>query len=181
MNSICLIFSFRKNAKKTGANQSILQSFLLYLKRSVSQNFKPRNCKEVFPKRVYYWCNLLRWMFFIPCDNWKQYIFYTNLSFPGGLVQLRSMKQVFWRKSAFHVRYLRNNITMMLKPKVQKVYLVITFLLHSFILEMFHNFLYKWNFYNSKALWRYVFYYKSCNQVFRTVISVLTYYLIEER
>ena len=31
----------------------------------------------------------------------------------------RSLKQVFWKKSAFDVRYLDNNITMMLIPRVQ--------------------------------------------------------------
>ena len=29
-----------------------------------------------------------------------------------------SLKKVFWRKSAFHIRYLYNNITMLLIPKV---------------------------------------------------------------
>ena len=32
---------------------------------------------------------------------------------------LRSLKQVFWNKPAFYVRYLRNNITVLLIPKVQ--------------------------------------------------------------
>ena len=32
---------------------------------------------------------------------------------------LRSLKQVSWKKSAFYVRFLHSNITIMLIPKVQ--------------------------------------------------------------
>ena len=63
-------------------------------------------------------------MFFIPCDNWKQYFSYkfNNTQRLGATTMLlRSLKQVFWKKSAFYVRYLGNNITitMMLIAKVQ--------------------------------------------------------------
>ena len=45
--------------------------------------------------------------------------FNTNFSLPRGFVHamlLSSLKQVFWKKSAFYIRYLHNNITMLLIP-----------------------------------------------------------------
>ena len=65
-----------------------------------------------------------RWMFFIPCDYWKQYFshkFNITQRLGATTMLLRSLKQVFWKKSAFYVRYLGSNITitMMLIAKVQ--------------------------------------------------------------
>ena len=95
---------------------------LFSLKRSVSQTFKSRSCKRVFPKCVYHWYNLLRWMFSIPCDNCKQYFlhkFIVTQRHGATAMLLRSFKQVFRKKSAFYVLYLHNNITMMPIAKVQ--------------------------------------------------------------
>ena len=61
-------------------------------------------------------------MFFIPFDNWKHYFlhkFIVTLRLGAIAMLLRSLKQVFSKKSAFYVRYLDNNITMMPLPKVQ--------------------------------------------------------------
>ena len=68
---------FSRNAKKTHTDQSILQAFLLCLKTNVSRTFKSSSCKKLFPKLVYHWYNLLRWIFFIPCDNCKG-VFFTQ-------------------------------------------------------------------------------------------------------
>ena len=52
--------------------------------------------------------------------NWKQY-FLHKFVFTQRLdttpMLLRSLKQVFWKKSAFYVHYLHDNITMI--PKIQ--------------------------------------------------------------
>ena len=61
-------------------------------------------------------------MFFILYDNWKQYFlhkFIVTLRLGATAMLLRSLKQVFSKKSAFYVRYLHNNIPMMPIPKVQ--------------------------------------------------------------
>ena len=72
---------FSRNAKKTHTDRSILPTFLLCLKRNVSQTLKSSSFKKVFPKCVYQGYNLL------PCDNWKKDIlFYTDLSLPRGFV-----------------------------------------------------------------------------------------------
>ena len=55
---------------------------LLCLKRNVSQTFKSSGCKKVFPKCVCHWYNLLRWMLFILCDNWKALFFIQIYCYP---------------------------------------------------------------------------------------------------
>ena len=62
-------------------------------------------------------------MFFILCDNWKQYFLHkliVSQRLGATAMLLRSLKQVFERSPHFmSLRYLHNNITMMLIPKVQ--------------------------------------------------------------
>ena len=110
-----------RNTKKTHTDQSILQTFLLCLNKNVWQTFKSSSCKKVFPKCVYHWYNLLRWMFFVPCDNWKTFFIqiycYPEVWFNGHV--LHSLEQVFWKNFTVHIRYLHNNITILLIPKVQ--------------------------------------------------------------
>ena len=113
---------FSRNAKKTRTDQSILQAFLLCLKINVSRTFKSSSSKKLFPKLVYHWYNLLRWIFFIPCDNCKQYFLHKwiiTLRLGATAMLLRSFKQVFWKKSVFYVRCLHNDITIMLIAKFQ--------------------------------------------------------------
>ena len=66
---------FSRNARKTHTDQSILLTFLLCLKRNVSPTLKRSSCEKVFPNCVYHGYNLIRWRFFIPCDNWKALFF----------------------------------------------------------------------------------------------------------
>ena len=86
--SIFVGLLFSRNANKTRTDQTILQPFLLYLKRNVWRTFKYRSCKKVFPKCVYHWCNLLLWIFFIPCVITENDVFYTSLPWPRSLLQL---------------------------------------------------------------------------------------------
>ena len=62
-------------------------------------------------------------MFFIPYDNWKTlsflYKFAVTQRFGETVMFLCSLKQVFWKKSAFYIRYLHNEITMLLITKVR--------------------------------------------------------------
>ena len=80
-------------------DQSILQTFLLHLRRNVSQTLKSSSWKKVFPKCVYHGYDLLRWIFFIPYDNWKIFFF----------IQILFLQ----------IHILHNNITMLLITKVQ--------------------------------------------------------------
>ena len=113
---------FSTNAKKTHTDQSILQAFLLCLRINVLQTFKSSSCKNVFPKFVYHWYNLLRWIFSIPFGYCKQYFllkFIVTQRLGVSNMLLCYFKQVFWKKSAFYTRYLHNNITIMLTTEVQ--------------------------------------------------------------
>ena len=80
-------------------DQSILQTFLLHLRRNVSQTLKSSSWKKVFPRCVYHGYDLLRRIFFIPYDNWKIFFF----------IQILFLQ----------IHILHNNITMLLIPKVQ--------------------------------------------------------------
>ena len=71
-----------RNTKKTHTDQSILQTVLLFLEGNVSQTFNSSSCRNVFPKCVYHWYNLLWWMFFIPCENWKTLFFIKIYRYP---------------------------------------------------------------------------------------------------
>ena len=55
-------------------------------------------------------------MFFIPCDNWKKFLYTFSVTkrFGAIAILLCSLKQVFWKRSAFYVRYLHNNTSMLL-------------------------------------------------------------------
>ena len=73
---------FSRNPKEAGTNQSVLQTFLLCLKRNVPQIFKSSSCIKVFLKCVCHWYNLLWQMFFISCDNWKLLFFIQIYCYP---------------------------------------------------------------------------------------------------
>ena len=73
---------FCRDSKKTHIDQSILPTFLLCLKINVSQTLKGRSCKKVFPKSVYHGHNVPRWMYFIPCDKWKSFLFIRTYRYP---------------------------------------------------------------------------------------------------
>ena len=99
----CLLTS--RNTKKTRTDQSIPRVFLLCLKRNDPQTFTSASCKNPFLQCVCYWYNLLRWMFFILCDNWKTLLFmkvcrYSEIFLSAML--LLSLKPVFWKKSVFY-------------------------------------------------------------------------------
>ena len=107
------VLLFSRNAKNIHKDQSIPQVFLLCPKRNVSQTFKSSRRKKVFLKCVYHWFNLLQWMFLIPCKT------LVTQRFGTGAMLLLSLKQVLWEESTIYIRYLHNNITVLLIPKVQ--------------------------------------------------------------
>ena len=104
-SSIYFVFLPLEMQKKTRTDQSIPRVFLLCLKRNDPQTFKSGSCKNPFLQCVCYCYNLLRWMFFILCDNWKTLLFmkvcrYSEIFLSAML--LLSLKPVFWKKSAFY-------------------------------------------------------------------------------
>ena len=97
---------FLRNAKKTHTDQSTQKVFFLCLKNKDSQPFKSSSCEKLFVHCACYRCNLLRWIFFIPFDNWKSLLFVKVCSYfeiiLAVILQL-SLKQVFWKKSVFYM------------------------------------------------------------------------------
>ena len=75
INSIFFVFPSRVMQRRLMQTKAYYKISLFSLKRSASKAFQSSRCKRVLPKCVYHWYNLLRWMFFIPCDNSKQYFF----------------------------------------------------------------------------------------------------------
>ena len=71
-----------------------------------------------FLQCVCYRCNLLRWMFFIPCDSWKP-LFLTNVcryfEILSTTILFLSLKHVFWKKSVFYVFYGRSAVLITVK------------------------------------------------------------------
>ena len=90
-------------------------------KRLTNFFFKSSSCKKGFLGYVYHWYNLLRWILFVPCDNWKTLFFYTNLLLPIVLVNRYvavSIETSVLKEVRILYRYLHNNIKMLLILKV---------------------------------------------------------------
>ena len=100
---------FSCNAKKTHIDQGILQAFLLCLKRSVSQTFKVTVPKKFFFPSVY----IIHTTCFDEC-----FLFHVVAgSRHYFLHKFIITKRV--KKLALYVRYLHNDITMLLIPNFQ--------------------------------------------------------------
>ena len=97
--------------------------FLIYLKINVSQTFESSTCKQNFLPSVYVigtaCFDECFWFYAVIGRHYFLYKFIATQKFFAFTMLLRSLKQVFWKKSVFYVRYLQNNITMLLIPKVQ--------------------------------------------------------------
>ena len=69
-------------------------------------NLQSGSCKRNFLQCVCYRCNMLPWMVFILCDNWKT-LFFTRVcryfEILSTAIILLYLKQVFWKKSIFYV------------------------------------------------------------------------------
>ena len=99
-----LIFSIK--LKEDSYRPKYTSSFLICPNLNDSQTLKSSSCKKFLLQCVCYKCNLLRWMFLVPCDNWKTLFFlkvcrYCEI-FSTAILSF-SLKQVFWRKSVFYV------------------------------------------------------------------------------
>ena len=96
-----------------------------FVKCELVFNFKRQlvagSCKKVFPKCVYYWYNLLQWIFFlfhlITGRHYFLYKFIVTQRF-GTTVMLLRLWSVL-KEVRILYRYNQNNITMLLIPKVQ--------------------------------------------------------------
>ena len=101
----------------------MLPTSLLCLERNNSQTLKSSTCKK------YHGYDLLRWIFFIPCDNWKTFFFIQTCHYPE--VSCNRHVAAFFETSVLkEVRilyplYLHNNIIMLLIPQRSKIKLLL--------------------------------------------------------
>ena len=98
-----LFFSIK--VKEGSYRPKYTSSFLICPNLNDSQTFKSSSCKNGFLQCVCYRCNLLRWMFFVPCDSWKTLFFlkvcrYCEI-FTTAILPF-SLKKVFWKKSVIY-------------------------------------------------------------------------------
>ena len=96
---------FSRNAEKTHTDQSILLTFLLWLKRNASQTLKSSSCKKVFRKCVYIMdTTCFDECFYFRVIAERHYFLYKLIvtqKFGVNTMLLRSLKQAFWKKSVF--------------------------------------------------------------------------------
>ena len=123
----------------------MLLTLLLCLKRNVSLTLKSSICKKVFPKSVYLGYNLLSCSLFRVITGRHSFLYKLIVTQKFGVTAmlLRSLKQVFWKKSVFYIHYFHNNITVLLIPQCSyflhapnKIYFLIA-IFYSFSLWMF--------------------------------------------
>ena len=113
-----LIFS--RNLKRTCAGQNMLYSVW---KETSYKPLKVAAANKSFPS-VY----IIDTVCFDECFSFhvitgRHYFlckFIVTQRFSETLMLLCSLKKVFWKKSAFYMRYFHNSITMLLIPKVYK-------------------------------------------------------------
>ena len=103
-SSIYFVFlplEMQKRLKQT----KVCHALSYFVWRNDPQAFKSGSWKQSFLQCVCYWYNLLRWMFFILCDNWKTLLFIKVYRYCGIFLYamlLLSLKPVFWKKSVFY-------------------------------------------------------------------------------
>ena len=119
---------FSSNAKKIHTDRSILPIFLLCLKRNVSQTLKIRSFKKSFPS-VYIMDTTCFDEYLLFRVITRRHSFLYKLVVTQRLcvtaILLRSLKQVFWKKSVFYIHYLNNNITVLLIPQRSRIKLLL--------------------------------------------------------
>ena len=104
-SSIYLVFLPLEMQGKLKQTKVYHMFVLLVLKETNDKSSKSGSSKNPFLQCTCYWYNLLRWMFFILCENWKALLFmivYRYSEILLTVMSLLSLKPLFWRKSVFH-------------------------------------------------------------------------------
>ena len=82
INSTYLVFPSQEMQRKLLQTKLYYKFFYSVLKEASHKPSKKRAAR-LFPKSVCYWYSLLRWMIFVPYDNWKTYFLYKSIVTPG--------------------------------------------------------------------------------------------------
>ena len=113
---------FSSNTTNAYIDQSIPQVFHSVWKEISHKLSKAAAAKSFFPSVYVNGTTCFGECFLFHVITGRHYFLYKFIvtqSFCATTMLLRSLKQVFWKKSACYLRYLHNNITMLLISKVQ--------------------------------------------------------------
>ena len=104
IDNIYLVF-FSREMQILVQTKVATTNFFYCLKRNISQTCKSRSCKKIFHNCVYHSNNLLRCFLFhmITERHYFLFKFIVTKRFCAMAMLLHSLKQVFWKKSAFHL------------------------------------------------------------------------------
>ena len=127
-------------------------SFLICPNLNDSQTFKSSSCKKFFLQYVCYWCNLLRRMFFVPCDNWKTLFFLKVCRYYEIFSTAISS---FWKTSVFYIIFTVT--VLMLSPKIKLPYTYLCIFISLFFDSSTLFFINEIFLRNSKYPWKHVF------------------------
>ena len=83
--------------------------FYFVWKRNEPKILKTSRCKNLSLQCVYFCYDLLWWIFFIPCDNWKTVLFIKVYHYSE--IFLTILFSFLWRQfsSSYFMHYLHNN------------------------------------------------------------------------
>ena len=107
-----------------------------------SQTLKSSRCKTVFLQCVCYRCNLLPWIFFVSCDNWKTWFFLKVCRYCNVFANLHIV--IFFETSVLKevriLNYLQNNSAMlMLSFKIEWRYSMLIHTWKTFVADFFYD------------------------------------------
>ena len=154
-----LVFSIK--VKEDPYRPKNTSSFIICPNLNNSQTFKSSSDKNCFLQCVCYRCNLLRWMFFVPCNNWKALFFLKVCRY----CEIFLTAILSFSEEVCILRYLHNNsavliLMLMLSSKIKLSYTILiytwktfvadlfmTMLFTLFIFWLFYTFFYKWGFF----------------------------------
>ena len=119
INSIFSYFEIQRRLIQTKANCKIFYSVW---KETSQRPLKVAAAKKSFPSVCTIDTTCFDECFWFHVITGKKYFWYKFIvtqRFGTTAMLLRSLKQMFWKKSVFYICYLHNNITTLLIPKVQ--------------------------------------------------------------
>ena len=122
--SIYLVFSSLEIKRRHIQTKVYYQLFYSVWKEASYKPWKVALAKKSFPSEYIMDTNCFDECFLFRVITGRNYFLYKLIvthRFGVTVMLLRSLKQVFWKKSVFYVHYLHNNIAMLLIPQRSKI------------------------------------------------------------
>ena len=125
-SSIYLVFlplEMQERLKQT----KVYHTFFTLSEKKRPTNLQKWQHKNPFFQCVCHWYDLLRWMFFIPCNNWKTLLSIAVYCYPEIVLTAifwLPLKPVFWKKSIVYACLHNNSMMLITKFQNKAVYAV---------------------------------------------------------